>query len=725
MQCTPGFQAPRKAKPTDLQGRHEIDQDTRILMMALRWKSRRHFLFFAIAVSTIALTALSRSPKGLFCQPIFQPWRSHLFASLTLKDGFPLSTLETILHSEPSAFRAADWSYYYTSQSHFPGEGKAQGLWTQKKWEDFGIPETEIVKYNAPISTPIFQRLALLDTSVTLSPSVIYEAKLMEELPFNDPSEIRTPAFHGQSSSGNVTAQFVYANFGRDQDYDDLEQNHVEVKGKIAIVKYGIVYRGTKMSTAAERGLVGILIYTDPQQDGNITEGHGFKEYPDGPARPETCIERGSIGTIRNASEGNPGVPGQSIPSLPVSYSDIVPLLKALDGHGPKAADMRSDWHGGGLYYRGVEYYAGPSASHIVLNLNNQMSFPTKEVHQIFGIIRGSIEDEVIILGNHRDSWGAGAGDSISGAAALMEVVRSFAMAYRKGWRPRRTIVFVSWEGAETGQVGSQPWIESLLPWLQKAAVAYLNVVVAAGGRHFQVKATPLLQEVIHRATKAVSSPEGGTVFDHWGGEMIAAGGGDAIPFLETACVSTSDLSFGALYWPYHSNFDTFTWMNTSGDPGWKYHVTTAKIWSLITAYLSESPVLQIKAADYAVAMQKYVERIKEFIPSSAYFDLGPIEDAIAEFHNSSIILDGYASSLRSTETDETIRHVNQKYIKLERQFCYEGAHLVYDFSAFYSDPVEFPRLSHSLESEDLEGAREWMEIIQAKIRDAANLVKL
>ena len=422
------------------------------------------------------------------------------------------------------------------------------------------------------------------------------------------------------------------------------------------------------------------------------------------PSRQSGC----DIDLVRsdNASTGNPSVPGQSIPSIPVSYGDIVPLLKALHGHGPKAADLRSEWHGGGLYYKGVEYYIGPSPSHIVLNLNNQMTFPTKDVHQTFGIIRGSIDDEVIILGNHRDSWGPGAGDSISGATALMEVVRSFATAYRAGWRPRRTIMFVSWEGAENGQIGSEPWIASHLPWLQKTVVAYLNVVVAAAGPEFQVKATPLLQNVIHRATKVVASPKGRTVFDHWGGKLVAAGGGDAIPFLETACVSTADLSFGATYWAYHSNFDTFTWMNTTGDPGWKYHIITAKLWSLITAYLSENPVLQIKAAGYAVAMQKYVERIKESIPGSTSFDLGPLEDAIAEFHNASIILDAYASSLRSTETKDAIRHVNQKYLKLERQFCYKGAHLVYDFSAFYLDPAEFPRLFHSLESGDLKEAR-------------------
>jgi hypothetical protein len=118
----------------------------------------------------------------------------------------------------------------------------------------------------------------------------------------NDPSDIRTSAFHGQSSSGNVTARFVFANFGRPQDYDDLEQAQVEVTGKIAIVKYGVVFRGEKMTAAAKRGLVGILTYSDPQEDGNVTEGHGYKAYPYGPARPETCIERGSIGSVRESS---------------------------------------------------------------------------------------------------------------------------------------------------------------------------------------------------------------------------------------------------------------------------------------------------------------------------------------------------------------------------------------------------------------------------------------
>lgn len=306
MPCASGSQNPGKTKPTDFQGRHENDRDTRNLRTAFRLESTRRFLLFVLAVTAIVLTALSQFQQGIFSQLGFRPWRSHPFTHPTLGDSFPLSTLETILLSELDMSRAADWSSYYTSQSHFPGEGKAQALWTKKKWEDFGIPETEIIRYNASISAPIFQQLTLIDTSKALSPSVVYEAKLMEELPSGDPSKIRTPAFHGQSASGNVTAQFVYANFGRGQDYDDLERHNVSVKGKIAIVKYGMVYRGEKMSTAAERGLVGILTYTDPQQDGNITEGHGYKAYPDGPARPETCIERGAIGSIRESLCLNP-----------------------------------------------------------------------------------------------------------------------------------------------------------------------------------------------------------------------------------------------------------------------------------------------------------------------------------------------------------------------------------------------------------------------------------
>jgi N-acetylated-alpha-linked acidic dipeptidase len=307
MSCKSGPQTPQKSKLTDLRGGYESERGPSIpRTTVVRSERPCRFLLAAIAVTTLGLAALSRYHQNIFYELDFQPWRCHPFTHPTSKEYFPLSTLENILLSEPDASHTANWSYYYTSQNHFAGEGKAQGLWTKKKWEDFGIPETDIVKYNASISAPLFQRLALIDASEPLSPSVMYEAKLMEELPSDDPSEIRTPAFHGASTSGNVTAQFVYANFGRGQDYDDLERNNVSVKDKIVIVKYGMGYRAEKMTAAAERGAIGILTYTDPQLDGNITVGNGYKAYPDGLARPETCIERGAMGSIRKSLVLNP-----------------------------------------------------------------------------------------------------------------------------------------------------------------------------------------------------------------------------------------------------------------------------------------------------------------------------------------------------------------------------------------------------------------------------------
>lgn len=367
---------------------------------------------------------------------------------------------------------------------------------------------------------------------------------------------------------------------------------------------------------------------------------------------------------------------------------------------------MSSSWHDGGLYYRGVEYYAGPSPPHLVLNLNNQMAFPMKEVHQVFGIINGSIDDEVIVIGNHRDSWTAGAGDSTSGAAALMEVVRSFGLAYKAGWRPRRTLVFASWEGEELGQIGSRPWISENLAWLRATTVAYLNVVVAGGGPSFQAKASPMLRETIHYATKAVSSPSPhfNSVFDSWGGEISAAGGGDAIPFLQHACISTSDISFGASFWPYHSNFDTWYWMNSTGDPGWNYHATTAKVWGLMAAYLSESPVLKIKAGDYASALKTYIVNTKKRANSRMTIDLEPLENAVERFYDASALLDAYAERLEEelVLVNEEVRKVNQKYIQLERNFCYDDEHLVYKTSPFYQNPPEFPRLIRGLERGNL-----------------------
>ena len=144
-------------------------------------------------------------------------------------------------------------------------------------------------------------------------------------------------------------------------------------------------------------------------------------------------------------TDGNLSMP--QIPSLPISYRDAIPLLKALNGHGPNASSFNKWWQGGGLEFAGVEYNIGPTPDNLVLNLVNEQEYTTTPLWNVVGIINGTL-DEVIILGNHRDAWIAGgAGDPNSGSSALNELIRSFGIALEKGWKPLRTIVFLSVDG--------------------------------------------------------------------------------------------------------------------------------------------------------------------------------------------------------------------------------------------------------------------------------------
>lgn len=136
-----------------------------------------------------------------------------------------------------------------------------------------------------------------------------------------------------------------------------------------------------------------------------------------------------------------------------------------MNGHGPKASSFNKYWQGGGLDYKGVDYNIGPSPDDLLLNLVNEQEYVITPMWNVIGIINGSIADEVVVLGNHRDAWIAGgAGDPNSGSAAFNEVIRGFGEALKAGWKPLRTIVLASWDGEEYGLIGSTEWVEEYLP---------------------------------------------------------------------------------------------------------------------------------------------------------------------------------------------------------------------------------------------------------------------
>jgi N-acetylated-alpha-linked acidic dipeptidase len=416
--------------------------------------------------------------------------------------------------------------------------------------------------------------------------------------------------------------------------------------------------------------------------------------------------------------------------------------LKSLNGHGPKASDFNEWWQGGGLGYKGVEYNIGPSPEDVVINLHNLQEYVTTPLWNVIGTIKGHIPDEVVILGNHRDAWIAGgAGDPNSGSAALNEVVRSFGEALKAGWKPLRTVVFASWDGEEYGLLGSTEWVEEYLPWLSKANIAYLNVDVATSGTDFKPRASPLLNKVINDVTALVQSPNqtvrGQTVRDVWDGEISTMGSGsDFTAFQDFAGVASLDFGFGRgendPVYHYHSNYDSFAWMEKYGDKGFLYHQACAKLWALAAAQLVESPLLALNATDYSLGLGSYLDHIKpaaDNLPDKIPFDFGSLDRAISEFQESAKAFDAYAADLQSQLGDHVpwyhwwkkvrlwfqIRVANAKYKGIERAFLYQPGldgrnwfkHVVFAPGIWtgYSGAT-YPGLVESLEAGDVENAK-------------------
>lgn len=428
---------------------------------------------------------------------------------------------------------------------------------------------------------------------------------------------------------------------------------------------------------------------------------------------------------------------GPSIPSLPLSYNDAIPLLKALNGYGPTADSLDPRWHGGALDYKGVNYNVGPSPPWLTLNLYNDLEHVQRKIYDVIGSVKGTLmDDEVIILGNHRDSWVSGAGDSNSGSSSLMEVARSFGAAYKQGWRPLRSIVFASWEGEEFGQLGSKEWVRENLSWLDPTAVAYINVVMGASGSKFHAKASPLLNKAILKATSETLSPNqtvpGQTILDLWGGDILPGAPSDAMRFLDTGCISSVDFGFspapGDPVLHYHSRFDTVDWMDRFGDPGWEYHTTTARLWLLLASSLIEDPIISFNVTDYANTLDDAVDLVrKDSSQIQADFDWTQILDQIEQLRQEAMKFDAYATSVsdrihrspvqhwpkyqyHGEPSLATIRSINKIYITFERMFKYEPGHgndlwmkhVVFGPSAWYDRGAVFPGLRLSLSSGDV-----------------------
>jgi N-acetylated-alpha-linked acidic dipeptidase len=441
------------------------------------------------------------------------------------------------------------------------------------------------------------------------------------------------PAFNGYSPSGEVTADIVYANYGRPEDFKLLHDRGVDVHGKIVLVRYGENFRGVKTYLAQEAGAAAVIMYSDPLDDG-YTKG---ESYPKGPWRPDTGVQRGTIefgfqhpgdpttpgfaatpdlpDSERVRPEDNPDMP--RIPTTPISAHDAQPMLANLGG-----PECPRDWQGALPF----TYHMGPGPVRVHLNLKQDYGYRT--IWNVIGKIPGTeYPDELVIAGNHRDAWVYGAVDPVSGTIAMLEAVKGIGELLKTGWKPKRTIVFASWDGEEQGLIGSTEYVEQNEKVLGKA-VAYFNTDTGAVGPNFRAAATPSLKAFLRDISKIVPSPKGGMLYDQWRtwGKMgaVAAGGSDVslgnlgsgsdyTGFVDHLGVPSSDIRTTGNYGVYHSVFDNYAWYRKFGDPGFYYSQMIARVFGLEVLRMANAQVLPYDYENYGQEITQYVtEAAKE-----------------------------------------------------------------------------------------------------------------
>jgi N-acetylated-alpha-linked acidic dipeptidase len=487
---------------------------------------------------------------------------------------------------------------------------KAMGLETEYRVYDVWLPHATSVKI-----TKIGARPTLLDLA---EPPIATDPAT--QLP-------QYPTANGSSGAGVGEGDLVFVNFGLIEDYATLDSLGVSVKGKVVLARYGRSFRGIKAREAEKRGAVALMIYTDPLDDGFV-QGD---VYPDGPMRPVKGLQRGSVfngagDPLTPGYASKPGVPRlkpedtslPKIPVVPISAYNAQLLLAEVKG-----TDIPRNWQGG----LALRYHVGPGPVKVRVEVTTDAATNgQKPIINTLGYLRGSeYPDQYVYIGGHRDSWGPGAADNISGTVSVLEAANALADLAKKGLRPKRTIVFATWDAEEWGLVGSSEYVEDDSLRLKKGAVAYLNQDVSAQGSQFGGGGSPSLRAVLRDITKSVTDPKTKkTVYQAWRGATGTTvdsleppmgdpgGGSDFAGFYNHFGIPIAEWGFGGPAGTYHSAYDTHAWMEKFGDPGFEYHAASGRIGAAVALRLANAEVLPYDYAEFARAMRKYVAPVEK-----------------------------------------------------------------------------------------------------------------
>lgn len=581
----------------------------------------------------------------------------------------------------PSGVSAAAHSKALSSETHVAGTP------AQARTKDYVIAqmrawglETEVRTYEIWMPHPTAVHLWRVDHAAK-------ELPLAEPPVRGDPTSLlaQYPTVNGYSGVGDVTGEVIYVNYGLIEDYAHLDSVHVSVKGKVVIARYGRSFRGIKAREAEKHGAIALLIYSDPQDDGFVRGD----VYPDGPMRAPGGVQRGSVMNM----DGDPSTPGYPstagakripadqmevphIPVIPIGYGNAAEVLRDLRG-----TAIPQSWQGG-LAFR---YHVGPGPvkARVVVR-DDRATNGYKKIYDTFGIVRGTdFPDEMILVGGHRDGWGPGTADNVSGTVSVLEAARAVAEQLKDGKRPRRTIVFATWDAEEWGLIGSTEYVEDDSLRLLKGAAAYFNQDVSAQGSRFNGGGSPSLRSALRDVANEVPDPNGrGSVYAEWRKASNVAdgaepqmgdpgGGSDFAGFYNHLGIPIAEWGFGGAGGVYHSQYDDLNWMQKFGDPGYKYHAASASVAAAMVLRVANADILPYDYVEYARTMKQYLPAIDRSLAANHWTgSAAPIRDAIDRFEAAAAKFNAARDAMLAGQpSHDAIERTNAALRKVERAF--------------------------------------------------------
>ena len=588
------------------------------------------------------------------------------------------------------------WHRYFTAKPHPATSPRTREIagYIADQWKKQGLDQVVIHRYDVLSSNPRRVRAELVAP-------VRYVPSLREDPIGEDPDSSQraiSGAWLSFSASGEVTAPVVYANSGNPADYDLLRKHGIDPRGKIVIVRYSnpYSYRGFKALTAEREGAAAMIVYSDPQEDG-YARG---PVYPKGPWGPASHIQRGGI-AYDYIVPGDPLTPGWastagakriaigdavSVPkiiALPMSHRDIQPILEKLGG--PPAPP---EWKGA----LPIDYRLGGAEARMHLQVDMQTDVRPNYV--VEGRITGSeLPDEWVVLGNHHDAWVFGGVDPSSGTAAMMELTKALGRLTREGVRPRRTLVFGSWDGEEVTLTGSTEWGEQFASELREKAVAYLNVDSAASGPRLDLSAVGSLAPMVVELTKELRDPSGVSLYEAWRrpgadadgpsdgllpDQALAVtrigSGSDHTVFINHVGLPVVSMGFDGPYGVYHSAYDSHHWIKTIGDPGFRYHHLMTDLWGSMALRLANAEVLPLDVESYAGAVRDFVRRLESIPGVSERLDVARLVTAVRQLRTAGRRLNARleAAAAAGPLPGETAARVNRALRQFEQVWLHQ-----------------------------------------------------